>query len=139
MIKRNPTKGDFAMNRKTCIHTENAPAAIGPYAQAIAMGEFVYTSGQIALDPATGALVPGGIEAQAHQVFKNLGAVLQAAGCTYDSVVKTVVFLTDLADFAAVNAIYAEYFTDPCPARSCVQVAALPKGSKIEVEVIAAK
>ncbi|MFR6344086.1 MAG: RidA family protein [Christensenellales bacterium] len=122
-----------------CLHTEQAPAAIGPYSQAIQVGNVVYTSGQIALDPETGALVPGGIEAQAHRVFQNLKAVLASAGCTFENVVKTVVFLTDLADFAAVNEIYAAYFPAPCPARSCVQVAALPKGSKIEVELVAVK
>jgi 2-iminobutanoate/2-iminopropanoate deaminase len=127
------------MSEKICLHTEQAPAAIGPYSQAIQVGNVVYTSGQIALDPETGALVPGGIEAQAHRVFQNLKAVLASAGCTFENVVKTVVFLTDLADFAAVNEIYAAYFPAPCPARSCVQVAALPKGSKIEVELVAVK
>ena len=127
------------MSEKICLHTEQAPAAIGPYSQAIQVGNVVYTSGQIALDPETGALVPGGIEAQAHRVFQNLKAVLASAGCTFENVVKTVVFLTDLADFAIVNEIYAAYFPAPCPARSCVQVAALPKGSKIEVELVAVK
>lgn len=127
------------MSEKICLHTEQAPAAIGPYSQAIRVGNVVYTSGQIALDPETGALVPGGIEAQAHRVFQNLKAVLASAGCTFENVVKTVVFLTDLADFAVVNEIYAAYFPAPCPARSCVQVAALPKGSKIEVELVAVK
>lgn len=127
------------MSEKICLHTEQAPAAIGPYSQAIRVGNVVYTSGQIALDPETGALVPGGIDAQAHRVFQNLKAVLASAGCTFENVVKTVVFLTDLADFAVVNEIYAAYFPAPCPARSCVQVAALPKGSKIEVELVAVK
>ncbi len=127
------------MSKKICLHTQNAPEAIGPYAQAIEAGGLVYTSGQIALVPETGALVEGGVEAQAHQVLKNLQAVLSAAGCTFENVVKTTVFLTDLADFAVVNEIYAQYFPAPCPARSCVQVAALPKGSKIEIECIAAK
>lgn len=127
------------MSEKICLHTEQAPAAIGPYSQAIRVGNVVYTSGQIALDPETGALVPGGIEAQAHRVFQNLKAVLASADCTFENVVKTVVFLTDLADFAIVNEIYAAYFPAPCPARSCVQVAALPKGSKIEVELVAVK
>lgn len=127
------------MSEKICLHTEQAPAAIGPYSQAIRVGNVVYTSGQIALDPETGALVPGGIDAQAHRVFQNLKAVLASAGCTFENVVKTVVFLTDLADFAIVNEIYAAYFPAPCPARSCVQVAALPKGSKIEVELVAVK
>lgn len=127
------------MSEKICLHTEQAPAAIGPYSQAIRVGNVVYSSGQIALDPETGALVPGGIDAQAHRVFQNLKAVLASAGCTFENVVKTVVFLTDLADFAVVNEIYAAYFPAPCPARSCVQVAALPKGSKIEVELVAVK
>ena len=127
------------MSKKICLHTEQATAAIGPYSQAIQVGNVVYTSGQIALDPETGALVPGGIDAQAHRVFQNLKAVLASAGCTFENVVKTVVFLTDLADFAVVNEIYAAYFPAPCPARSCVQVAALPKGSKIEVELVAVK
>ena len=127
------------MSKKICLHTQNAPEAIGPYSQAIEVGGLVYTSGQIALVPETGALVEGGVEAQAHQVFKNLEAVLSSAGCTFENVVKTTVFLTGLADFAVVNEIYAQYFPEPCPARSCVQVAALPKGSKIEVELIAAK
>ena len=127
------------MSEKICLHTEQAPAAIGPYSQAIRVGNVVYTSGQIALDPETGALVPGGIDAQAHRVFQNLKAVLASAGCTFENVVKTMVFLTDLADFAVVNEIYAAYFPAPCPARSCVQVAALPKGSKIEVELVAVK
>ena len=127
------------MSEKICLHTQNAPEAIGPYSQAIQIGNVVYTSGQIALVPETGALVEGGVDAQAHQVFKNLEAVLASAGCTFANVVKTTVFLTDLADFGAVNDIYAQYFPTPCPARSCVQVAALPKGSKIEVELIAVK
>lgn len=127
------------MSEKICLHTQNAPEAIGPYSQAIQIGNVVYTSGQIALVPETGALVEGGVDAQAHQVFKNLEAVLASAGCTFANVVKTTVFLTDLADFGVVNDIYAQYFPTPCPARSCVQVAALPKGSKIEVELIAVK
>lgn len=127
------------MSEKICLHTQNAPEAIGPYSQAIQIGNVVYTSGQIALVPETGALVEGGVDAQAHQVFKNLEAVLASAGCAFANVVKTTVFLTDLADFGAVNDIYAQYFPTPCPARSCVQVAALPKGSKIEVELIAVK
>ena len=127
------------MSEKLCLHTEQAPAAIGPYSQATRVGNVVYTGGQIALDPETGALVPGGIDAQAHRVFQNLKAVLASAGCTFENVVKTVVFLTDLADFAVVHELYAAYFPAPCPARSCVQVAALPKGSKIEVELVAVK
>lgn len=124
---------------KEVIFTESAPAAIGPYSQAICIGELLYTSGQIPLDPATGKLVEGGIAEQSHQALKNLGSVLAAAGLGYENVVKTTVFLADMADFAEFNSIYAQYFTGDCPARSCVQVAALPAGAKVEVEAVAAK
>ena len=120
------------------IATSGAPGAIGPYAQGVDTGALVFTSGQLGLDPATGAL-PAGIEAQTHQSLKNLGAILAAAGLGYDNVVKTTVFLQDLGDFAAVNAIYATYFTKTLPARSCVQVAALPKGALVEIECIAVR
>ncbi|MEO6965004.1 MAG: RidA family protein [Acidobacteriaceae bacterium] len=125
---------------KTAIHTEEAPAAIGPYSQAIRIGNLVFTSGQIALDPATGQLVSGGIEAQTHRVLKNLGAVLAAAGLEFSSVVKTTVFLKDMNHFPAVNAIYAEYFqtqNGPTPARSTVEVARLPKDVLVEIEAVA--
>ena len=118
------------------IHTDKAPAAVGPYSQAMATGGLVYTSGQIALDPATGALVGTTIEEQAEQVMKNLTAVLQAAGTGPENAVKTLCFLTDMNDFAAFNAVYARYFTGK-PARSCVEVSALPKGAICEVEVVA--
>lgn len=118
------------------IHTDKAPAAVGPYSQAMAAGGLVYTSGQIALDPATGALVGTTIEEQAEQVMKNLTAVLQAAGTGPENAVKTLCFLTDMNDFAAFNAVYARYFTGK-PARSCVEVSALPKGAICEVEVVA--
>ena len=118
------------------IHTDNAPAAIGPYSQAMCCGDFVFTSGQIALDPQTAALVEGGITEQTHRVCKNLKAVLEAAGVTFDSVVKTVCFLDDMADFAAFNEVYAQYFVRK-PARSCVAAKALPKGALVEIEVIA--
>lgn len=124
---------------KEVIFTESAPAAIGPYSQAISIGNLVYTSGQIPLDPATGKLVPGGIVEQSHQALKNLGSVLAAAGLGFENVVKTTVFLADMADFAEFNGIYAQYFTGDCPARSCVQVAALPAGAKVEIEAVAAK
>lgn len=124
---------------KEVIFTESAPAAIGPYSQAISIGNLVYTSGQIPLDPATGKLVPGGIVEQSHQALKNLGSVLSAAGLGFENVVKTTVFLADMADFAEFNGIYAQYFTGDCPARSCVQVAALPAGAKVEIEAVAAK
>lgn len=120
------------------IHTSNAPAAIGPYSQAILMGETLYTSGQLGIDPANGELMQG-VEAQAEMALKNLGAVLAAADMSYANVLKATVFLTDLADFAAVNAIYQRFFQGAYPARSCVQVAALPKGGLIEIECIAMK
>ena len=120
------------------VATTNAPAALGPYAQAQVSGGFVFTSGQIGIDPATGVIADG-IEAQAHQVFRNLTAVLQAAGSDMSKAVKTTVFIKNMDDFAAVNAIYAQYFTEPFPARSAVQVAALPLGAAIEVEAIIAR
>ena len=118
------------------IHTDQAPAAIGPYSQAIVSGGMLYTSGQIPVDPATGNVVEGGIEAQATQVMKNLAAVLEAAGTSFEKVVKTTCFLQDMNDFAAFNAVYAQYFVS-LPARSCVAVAKLPKGVLCEVELIA--
>lgn len=118
------------------VSTPNAPAAIGPYSQAQIVGGLVYTSGQIGIDPAVGALVEG-LEAQAHQVFKNLAALLSAAGSDMTRVVKTTVFIKDMNDFAAVNAIYSQYFAEPFPARSCVEVARLPKDALVECEVIA--
>ena len=123
---------------KNIISTDKAPAAIGPYSQAIEVNGMVYSSGQIPLDPATGELVEGDVKAQAHQVFKNLQAVLEAAGTSMDKVVKTLCLLDDIADFAAFNEVYAEYFTEK-PARSCFAVDALPKGALCEVEVIAVK
>jgi 2-iminobutanoate/2-iminopropanoate deaminase len=122
--------------KKEIIATSKAPAAVGPYSQAIKVGDTLYTSGQIALDPATGALAPAEIKAQAEQVMKNLGAVLEAAGYTFDEVVKTTCFLSDMAFFAEFNAIYEKYFVSK-PARSCVAAASLPKGALVEVEVIA--
>ena len=120
------------------IHTENAPAAIGPYSQAISTGNFVFTSGQIALDPQTGAMVEGGVKEQADRVCKNLSAVLLAAGSSLDKVIKTTCFLSDMADFTEFNEVYAAYFTNK-PARSCVAAKALPKGALVEIEVIAEK
>ena len=119
------------------IHTTNAPAAVGPYSQGIDCGEFVFFSGQIPLVPETGALVEGGIEEQARQMFANIKAVLAEAGMDFSNVVKTTVFMTDLGQFATLNSIYAEYFPTNPPARSCVQVAGLPKGALVETEVIA--
>ena len=118
------------------IYTEHAPAAVGPYSQAIVINGLVYTSGQIALDPTTGELVGTTIEAQAEQVMKNLVAILEAAGTKPENAVKTLCFLTDINDFAAFNAVYARYFTEK-PARSCVGIQSLPKGAICEVEVIA--
>jgi 2-iminobutanoate/2-iminopropanoate deaminase len=122
---------------KQAIHSKHAPAALGPYSQAIRAGDTVYLSGQIGLDPATGNLVEG-FEAQARQVFKNLRAVAQAAGCELDDVVKLTLLLADLNDFAAVNEIMAGFFSAPYPARATYQVAALPKGARIEVEAVLA-
>lgn len=118
------------------IATDKAPGAIGPYSQAVTSGGLVYTSGQIALDPATGALTGEDITAQTEQVMKNLGAVLAAAGSSYEKAIKTTCFLADMADFAAFNEVYGRYFTGK-PARSCVAVKTLPKGALVEVEVIA--
>ena len=124
---------------KKIIATTNAPAAIGPYSQAIDCGSFLVTSGQVPFDPATGEFVPGGITEQTRQVLTNIKAILEAAGLTMDNVVKTTVFLTDMGAFAAVNAVYAKYFEGDCPARSAVQVGKLPKGAPLEIECIAVK
>ena len=118
------------------IYTEKAPAAVGPYSQAVVINGLVYTSGQIALDPTTGELVGTTIEEQAEQVMKNLVAILEAAGTKPENAVKTLCFLTDINDFAAFNAVYARYFTEK-PAQSCVGIQSLPKGAICEVEVIA--
>ena len=119
------------------IHTDQAPKAIGPYSQALRANGLVFTAGQVALHPETGQLVEGGIEAQTRQVLDNLTAVLAAAGATLANVVKTTVFMQDLGQFAAMNGVYAEYFTGSFPARSTVQVAALPKGALVEIECVA--
>lgn len=124
---------------KKQIATDKAPAALGPYSQAIMVGDTLYASGQVPIDPTSGDLVGDSIEVQARQVFENLTQVLAAAGMDFGNVVKTTVFLTDLANFATVNEIYASYFVQPYPARSCVQIAALPKGSLLEVELVAVK
>ena len=118
------------------VSTDKAPAAIGPYSQAIIHGDIVFTSGQIPINPETSAVEAVGIAAQTEQVMKNLGAVLQAAGSSYEKAIKTTCFLADIADFAAFNEVYAKYFTEK-PARSCVAVKDLPKGVLVEVEVIA--
>lgn len=120
------------------ISTQNAPAAIGPYSQALDLGGMVFVSGQIPVDPATGA-IPEDVQDQARQSLANLKAILAEAGLTMADVVKTVVFLADLDDFAAVNEVYAQAFAQPFPARSCVQVAGIPKGAKVEIECIAVR
>ncbi len=124
---------------KTVIQTANAPAAVGPYSQAIDCGDFVFCSGQIPLVPETGLMVEGGIEEQTRQMFANIKAVLEEAGLTFDNVIKTTVFMTDLSQFATFNNIYGAYFPTNPPARSCVEVSALPKGAMVECEVIAKK
>lgn len=124
------------MNRLP-IHSDRAPAAVGPYSQAIRAGNLLFCAGQIPLDPGTGERVEGDVRVQTRQVLDNLQAVLEAAGASLSQVVKTTVFLVDLADFAAMNEIYAGRFRTPFPARSTIQVAALPKGARVEIEAIA--
>lgn len=119
------------------VYTDKAPAAVGPYSQAIKAGNVLYCSGQIPLVPETGVLVEGDIKAQADQSLKNVKAVLAKAGADFTNVVKTTVYIVDMGDFAAVNEVYADYFGDHKPARSCVAVAELPKGAKVEIEVLA--
>ena len=122
---------------KTIIKTDKAPAAIGPYSVGVQSGSLIYTAGQIGLNPKTGEIVTGGIEAQTRQVLVNLQNILKAAGSSLDNVLKTTVFLKDMNDFAKMNAIYAEFFQQDPPARSAVQVAALPKNADIEIEAVA--
>ncbi len=124
---------------KKVISTTKAPSAIGPYSQAIEMNGFVYTSGQIPIDPATGTIVEGGIKEQTRQSLLNVRAVLEEAGLTMAHVVKTTVFMADMNDFADMNGVYAEFFTEPFPARSAVAVKSLPKGALVEIEVVATK
>ncbi len=123
---------------KTPVHSDQAPAALGPYSQAVRTGDLVFLSGQIPLDPATGETVSGDFEARARQVFANLKAVAEAAGATLDHAVKVTIFLTDLAQFPAVNKVMAEFFSDPYPARAAIGVAALPKGADVEAEAVLA-
>ena len=120
------------------ISTKNAPAAIGPYSQAIQVGNLVYTSGQIPINPATGVFVEGGIKEQTRQSLTNVKAVLEEAGLSMSNVVKTTVFMADMNEFADMNAVYSEFFTEPYPARSAVAVKTLPKGALVEIEVVAA-
>ena len=124
---------------KIAIHTENAPAAIGPYSQAIEAGNTIYVSGQLPIDPATGAFAGEDIAAQTRQSLTNIKAILAEAGADMSNVVKTTVLLADMADFAAMNAVYAEFFTAPFPARAAFQAAALPKNAKVEIECVAVK
>ena len=119
------------------ISTPHAPQAIGPYSQAIRAGEYLFVSGQIPLDPATGSLVSGTIAEETRRVLDNLGAILDAAGASFDRVVKTTVYLADMADFAAMNEVYATYFHAPAPARATVQAAGLPRGVRVEIDLIA--
>lgn len=118
-------------------HTDSAPAAIGPYSQAVSVDGWLYTSGQIGLDPATGEMVAGGFEAQAKQVLKNLRAVLDSAGCSFQDVIKATIYVADLGDFALLNALYGAALGDHRPARSTVQAAALPKGALVEIDLVA--
>lgn len=122
---------------KEVIHTDKAPAAIGPYSQAVKVGDLMFTSGQVPIDPETGAVVEGGIQEQARQSLNNIKAILNAAGTNMGAVVKTTVFLQNMEDFAAMNEVYAQFFQEPYPARSAVQVARLPKDVLVEIETIA--
>jgi 2-iminobutanoate/2-iminopropanoate deaminase len=123
--------------QKQVVVAENAPKAIGPYSAGIKIGNFVYTAGQLGIDPATGDFVEGGVEAETRQALQNLKAVLEAAGTSLENVIKTTVFLRDMNDFAAMNAVYAQFFTANYPARSAVQVARLPKDGAVEIEAVA--
>jgi 2-iminobutanoate/2-iminopropanoate deaminase len=143
MNKAYPTKNEAKMTLehecgKKAIQSEKAPKAIGPYSIGVSFRHFVFTSGQLGLDPVSGNLVDDGIEAQTRQALENVKTVLDEAGTTMDNVVKTTVFLKDINDFARMNAVYGEFFSGDYPARSAVQVAALPKGGMVEIEVIAA-
>lgn len=122
---------------RDAISTPDAPQAIGPYSQAIRAGNLLFASGQIPIDPVTGAVVDGDIAAQTRRVLENVAGVLKAAGASFDHVVKTTVFLADMNDFAAMNAVYGEYFSQPAPARSTVQVARLPRDARVEIEIVA--
>ncbi|MEM9399451.1 MAG: RidA family protein [Verrucomicrobiota bacterium] len=125
------------MSEKKVIATDLAPAAIGPYSQAVSAGGFLFLAGQIPLDPQSGEIVSGGVKEQAERVLQNIEAVLKEAGCRFEDIVKTTIFLQDLTDFSVVNEVYASYMQEPYPARSTFQVAGLPKGALVEIEVIA--
>ncbi|MEO6212952.1 MAG: RidA family protein [Vicinamibacterales bacterium] len=122
---------------RRAVSSESAPAAIGPYSQAIRAGAFLFLSGQIPLDPRTGIMVAGDVAAQTHQVFANLQAILTAGGATFDNVVRTTVYLADMNDFGAVNEVYGAYFSSPAPARATVQAARLPKDARVEIDMVA--
>jgi 2-iminobutanoate/2-iminopropanoate deaminase len=122
---------------RQAVSSPSAPAAIGPYSQAIRAGSLLFVSGQIPIDPATGALIQGDIALQTHRVFKNLAAILEAAGTSFDAVVRATVYLADMNDFAIVNEVYGTYFSSPAPARATVQAARLPKDARVEIDVIA--
>jgi 2-iminobutanoate/2-iminopropanoate deaminase len=122
---------------REAVSTPHAPAAIGPYSQAIRAGNLLFVSGQIPLDPATGSLVTGGVAEQADRVLKNLGAILEAAGASFDRVVKTTVYLADMSEFAAMNEVYGRYFPSPAPARATIQAARLPRDVRVEIDLIA--
>jgi 2-iminobutanoate/2-iminopropanoate deaminase len=137
-LARNPAAPKFVVSmRPVAISPAAAPKAVGPYSVAIRIGDLIFASGQIPLDPANGAIVPGGIETQTERVLENIKTVLADQGLTLSNVVKTTVFMTNLGEFAQMNAIYARYFAEPFPARSTVQVSALPKGAAVEIEAIA--
>ena len=123
--------------KKKIIATPKAPAAIGPYSQAIRIGDFLYTSGQISLDPESMEMITGDIEVETEKVLKNIEAILKEDGLNLNNIIKTTVYLTDLSEFARMNQVYENFFTDTKPARACVQVAALPKGAKVEIDVVA--
>jgi 2-iminobutanoate/2-iminopropanoate deaminase len=123
---------------REAVTTPNAPAAIGPYSQAVRAGNLLFVSGQIPIDPATGAMIDGDIAAQTQRVFQNLGAILKAAGTSFDAVVRTTVYLADMGEFAKMNEVYGTFFSAPAPARATVQVARLPRDARVEIDVIAA-
>ena len=136
-LSKNSAERENPRTKCKVISTKKAPAAIGPYSQAIQVGNLVYTSGQIPIDPSTGAFVEGGIKEQTRQSLTNVKAILEEAGLSMSNVVKTTVFMADMGDFAEMNAVYAEFFSEPYPARSAVAVKTLPKGALVEIEVIA--
>ena len=137
-LSKNSAERENPRTKCKVISTKKAPAAIGPYSQAIQVGNLVYTSGQIPINPSTGAFVEGGIKEQTRQSLTNVKAILEEAGLSMSNVVKTTVFMADMGDFAEMNAVYAEFFSEPYPARSAVAVKTLPKGALVEIEVVAA-